>query len=1336
MALRHIAEGRDGAGIIELDATLLFVDVSGFSRMTARLAERGHEGAELISDLLDTGFGPIIDAAEEFGGDVVSFAGDALLAIWSAEDPTTAGRRGDALAAAGAILERVDGQFDVDGVVMRVRIGVAEGRVALQHLGDPQLGRFFVAYGEAVQAVSAACGRARPGEIRTPRGVVPPVQGPPGRVSATDGGAPRVEAAEGAVPAHEIDLRKLKSYVGIGGERIEVAASLAVERRNQSELREVATLFIQPTGDGTGNIEELTSEVQRALHRLDGRLHDVVIDDKGLMLMGAFGLQGHSHEDDALRAVRAAMDCSAALGRMGVEASIGVTTGRAFFGPYGTDHRRHATIIGPSVNWAVRLMQAADGGILMDGETARRALDRVALVELPPIEVKGSAKALEVWSPAGLDRGPETLSFSTDGLQRPIVGRGRELAQIEETLAAGAGGLLVVGGDVGIGKSAVLASVVDRLRRDGRQPLVGSGNGLDRDRGYLAWRSIFSSLWAPGRADDLEQLREAATAAVVALGDAEDRLPLLNVLLPLALPETPTTRSLPDELRGSSIQNLLLRLLGRGLDAHEHVLVIDDVQWLDSASLALLWGLRRQHADLPMLLAMRPVGENSPPELDLLLATGGLLSLEALPDEEAAALAAECLAVPVLPDRVKEFVARKSGGNPLFVQELMPALIESGLLAVQDGRCRLMDSAADLDAPGFPDRAHALIISRLDRLPSAAVRVARLAAVLGTVFPRSMLEEVAARRLSDIDHPTSLEALQEARVLRAEGQDGWAFHHSVIQEAVYSMTSFAQRREFHSAVAEYMEGIGLDNEEHNAATLARHWLVAGREDRAAHYLVRAADHAAAQGAGREAIRFYRRRLELQDSRKIEAPLSPLDRARIHRHIGVAYFALGDFDRSGSALVEAMQRLGIAVPKGELGWALRCLREVARQGLHLLLPRALIASRSEQRCDAHATAARAAALDGTVRYHQAELTAWLADSLAAINLAERAGRPAAAGSAYGAVAYVAGIFRLHGLVRRYLALGRTSEFSPTLCDNDFSEGLYHLGYGRLDQALQLFHAGLERARRAGDRLSEGTAIVLAATAWAFLGSYRQGRLLYEELETLSRKEGNEKQLSWARAGLASLAIHEIDLSWAEERLVLARQSMEAEGPNADKASFFALEVVEAANALRRGDFEGAERSATEALALGAETPMVYTLVGPISRLHDVILVLWERALRGMGGDAARFRAGSKAALVLLRKYTRTFPVGRARLEVQAAGALRLAGRFSRARKRLAKARKLAGGTGARLEAALADWHEARTLADLGADPSNHFRAAREGLEALGMEAYAAVLETMDRAAGRP
>src|SRR6185437_4211913 len=262
--------------------------------------------------------------------------------------------------------------------------------------------------------------------------------------------------------------------------------------------------------------------IQPILRQYGGSLKEVIVDDKGLTLVAVFGLPPLAHEDDPARAARAALATQRALGELGLRCAIGLATGRAFCGAVGSDLHREYGTIGEVMNLAARLMQAAPGRILCDGATYRAARPHLAFQDLPAISVKGKAEPVIIYQPVKPARTVDSLAT--------MLGRTAERTTLAERLRAlrdGASGLVVVEGEAGIGKSRLMADLLEQAQAQGVRSLSGAGDAIEQATPYHAWRSIFTQLIGLGGADDIEERRAIVLTHVQADPAMARLVPLL-----------------------------------------------------------------------------------------------------------------------------------------------------------------------------------------------------------------------------------------------------------------------------------------------------------------------------------------------------------------------------------------------------------------------------------------------------------------------------------------------------------------------------------------------------------------------------------------------------------------------------------------------------------------------------------------------------------------------------------------------------------------------------------------------------------------------------------------
>ena len=392
-------------------AAVLFADISGFTPLTERLAQRGPAGAEEMSHLLDAYFGQLIDLITAHGGDVVKFAGDALLAFWPATEEALPAQQTRRAAQCGFAVQATLNDYQVaDGIHLFLKVSIGAGEVLAAHIGGMDDRWEFLVGGSPLVQMGIAENQAQPGDVvlSTEAWTLVENQCIGEKLSQ---GCVRLASLREKLPPHPLSPLSLASDAGTA---LRAYIPVAIRARLDagqtewlSEFRRVTVLFVgigdldYAASDALTQVQKVMDAMQRVLHHYEGNLNQFLVDDNGTVLLAAFGLPSLAHEDDAARGVMAAQDMQAELHQLGLRSAIGITTGQVFCGPVGSDRRREYAMIGNTVNLAARLMHATSEDIWCDAATYQAAQARFQFEPLPPIAVKGRAESVSVYRPRG-----------------------------------------------------------------------------------------------------------------------------------------------------------------------------------------------------------------------------------------------------------------------------------------------------------------------------------------------------------------------------------------------------------------------------------------------------------------------------------------------------------------------------------------------------------------------------------------------------------------------------------------------------------------------------------------------------------------------------------------------------------------------------------------------------------------------------------------------------------------------------------------------------------------------------------------------------------------------
>ena len=591
----------------------------------------------------------------------------------------------------------------------------------------------------------------------------------------------------------------------------ECGAPLTQSAEPVAESRRVVTIVFADMAGSTAIGERLDPE---ALRRVQARYFDAmaaVIEQHGGTVekyigdavMAVFGIP-QLHEDDPLRAVRAAEGMQRALGPLnedlrrdhGVEVRvrIGVNTGEVVAGDPGAGQR---LVTGDSVNVAARLEQAAGAGeVLLAESTFRLVKDAVRVEEVEPLELKG--KAERVAAHRLLEVVPDTAGHVRN-LGAPMVGRDEELAILRQALRRvvdeRTSHLFTLLGPAGVGKSRLvrefLAEADARILR-GR--CLSYGEGIT----YYALAELVRAAAGLIEGADPVAARAAVEQLVAGADGSASIVAALGGVLGWAEPVGP-------EDTAWAARKLFEHL------AHERplVLVIDDLHWAEPLLLDLVENVADWTRDAPVLLLMIA----RPELLDLRAGWSGgkvnatTILLEPLPADAATALLDNLLGDNDLPANARERILDAADGNPLFVEEMVGMLIDDGLLRFDGQMWRAAENLADLTVP---PTIQLLLAARLDRLDAEERAVMERGAVEGKVFHAGAVTSLVPEGLRAQVRPRliTLARKELIRPDRAEfaGEDAFRFRHLLIRDAAYQAMPKEQRADLHERYAEWLEG--------------------------------------------------------------------------------------------------------------------------------------------------------------------------------------------------------------------------------------------------------------------------------------------------------------------------------------------------------------------------------------------------------------------------------------------------------------------------------------------------------------------------------------------------
>jgi class 3 adenylate cyclase/tetratricopeptide (TPR) repeat protein len=821
---------------MRVQGSLAFVDISGFTRLTERLARKGKVGAEEMSDILSATFAGLLTEARDDGADLVKWGGDAILLLFQGPDHALrAARASHRMRATLRVIGRLP--TTSGNVTLRMSVGVHSGDFDFFLVGDPKIHRELLISGPAASITADTEAAAAAGQIGLSRATAsllePRLLGPPlldGRLLRS---APVLESApltaNGAPVTDPMEVLPppIRAHL-LGG---------AVD----PEHRLITVAFVQFSGTDdllltsgpvalADALDDVVRNVQSACADHDVTFFEADINrDGGKIMLTAGAPRSADHDEERmLRVARLVLDRA---GRLPLR--VGINRGHVFSGDFGPSFRRTYSVKGDAINLAARVMaKAVPGQALATLEVVARSQTEFATTELPPFMVKGKTQPVRAAVIGAL-----VGQRSDDRHAVPLVGRDHEMSVLRAALddaQSGRGRLVEIVGGAGIGKSRLVAELLSD--RDDVRVVSAPCEQYESSTAYFPFRRLLRDVLAVPPDADAEEL--AARLADRVATEAPHLLPwvpLLGIPLDISLPTTPETAELDEQFRKGRLEEVLTEVLGYLLPTTT-ALVIEDAEVMDDASADLLQRLVDRVGERPLLILVtrRDQAGGFVPDPDSTFS-----SLHPTPLDTGAAVALVQAALddhhPMTPQALAT-LAQRGGGNPMFLEALVLEAARSGSVAQ------------------LPESVEGLITSQIDRLDPADRTVLRYAAVLGIVVDENALDALLEEHDARVPQG-AMERLADFLVRERPGRI--RFRNALMRDVAYEGLPFRHRRALHDQVGLAIERAS-PHPESQCELLSLHFFHAGRHERAWRYSVLAGERALAKFAHGEAVDFFAR----------------------------------------------------------------------------------------------------------------------------------------------------------------------------------------------------------------------------------------------------------------------------------------------------------------------------------------------------------------------------------------------------------------------------------------------------------------------------------------------
>jgi predicted ATPase/class 3 adenylate cyclase/regulation of enolase protein 1 (concanavalin A-like superfamily) len=716
----------------------------------------------------------------------------------------------------------------------------------------------------------------------------------------------------------------------------------SAELQSTGENRLVTALFADISGftslSGSKSSEATFQLVQSCFEQLVSvvaKYEGTISGFRGDGILALFGAP-ILHENDAERAILAALDMIRDMQSQQLEVSIGISTARMTVGEIRTQLHSEYAAYGSEVNLAKRLQEAAEPGqILMAASSyrlTRRAFDFEILLSL---DLKGFPQPVDAYAVQKAKVHPEKVR-GIEGLQAELIGREREFAVLRGCvydLLDGRGQMISIVGEAGVGKSRLvrelreyldmrqeddntisLKSEVSRLTShvsSSMSVLEGRCVSIGASIGYSVFIDVLKNYLEFSDEDGADEIREKTIDGMKKILPRrwKDAIPYIGNLLSVRFGnewDEKVGQLTPEQVKYQTF--LALRDVFLALaDQKPLLLVLDDLHWADNLSLDLVSLLIDELPNAPLMLVCiyRPVKDHRSWQIGTKASEKypdryRWITLRSLSMQESERLVESLLRAENLPETLKKTILDKAGGNPFFVEEVIRSLMESGVIYMDGDRWVAKD---ELEEFAVPDTVESVIMARVDRLEEDAHYVLQCASVIGKLFRHRLLQCITQRRELD----RYIKQLEDGGFIYEESavpELEYSFRHVLIQETLYQEPLLQYRQVLHQIVGEGIEEIYGDRLEEFYEELAWHYSQCDYSSKAVDYSLKAGNKAKAMYANQEAVRYFENALEfIQAQPASDEQLSLEVTAR--EALGDALFATGVHHRAEAQFRHAL-----------------------------------------------------------------------------------------------------------------------------------------------------------------------------------------------------------------------------------------------------------------------------------------------------------------------------------------------------------------------------------------------------------------------------------------------
>jgi len=616
-------------------------------------------------------------------------------------------------------------------------------------------------------------------------------------------------------------------------------------------------------------VKEITSrifaEISKIVDKYDGFIEKFIGD----AVMALFGVP-KTHEDDPVRAIKAAKEIHDVVKAISPELKekigkplsmhTGINTGLVVTGEVNMEKGTHG-VAGDTINVAARLSSLAEADqIIIGPDTHHQAEGYFVFEALEPTKVKGKAEPIRIYRVLSPKEQPST-THRYHGLRADLIGREVELAQLREAaekLREEKGSVFAICGETGIGKTRLVEEFKGALALNEIQWLDGQAYAYSQNIPYFPLIDLFNRGFQIKEGDTPEKVREKIESGVESLvGKREDIVPYIGSLYSLSYPEI---EEVSPEFWKARFREAIQAILSGLAQRAPTIICLEDLHWTDSSFMDLLrFVLSEFRYPALFICVYRPtINLFTSHQQSGLKAQYQEIHLNDLSLSEAQIMLESLLKAKDIPKDLWRFIQENVGGNPLYLEEVINALIDSETLTPNNG-------AWSLDRPishDMPSTIHGIIAARLDHLESESKRVLQEASVIGRAFLYDILKSCTQLKEQLDRHLTGLERIDLIHARSLQPDLEYVFKSALTQEVVYSGLLKKERQAIHERIALVMEELFQDRLSEFYESLAFHFKQGRSIHKAVDYLEKAGEKSLARYAVEESHQYFREAFEL------------------------------------------------------------------------------------------------------------------------------------------------------------------------------------------------------------------------------------------------------------------------------------------------------------------------------------------------------------------------------------------------------------------------------------------------------------------------------------------